>query len=121
MVVRRPFAFFVSLVLVLPVFISRPLVAQTAAQPAPSAVFGYSDFTAQAKVEEKFLAVPDARLAGEELKILTAEPHLASSPEDRKTAEYVARKWCSPTRRAFRRPKRDIASESGRTWRENAC
>jgi N-acetylated-alpha-linked acidic dipeptidase len=58
-----------------------------------SAVFGYKDFTAQSKIEEKFLAVPDARLAGEHLKTLTAEPHLAATPEDRKTAEYVAQKF----------------------------
>jgi N-acetylated-alpha-linked acidic dipeptidase len=32
-------------------------------------------------------------LAGQHLKILTAEPHLASSPEDRKTADYVAEKF----------------------------
>jgi N-acetylated-alpha-linked acidic dipeptidase len=64
--------------------------AQTA---APQAVFGYSNFDAQAKIEEKFLAVPDARLAGEELKALTAAPHLAATPEDRKTADYVAEKF----------------------------
>jgi N-acetylated-alpha-linked acidic dipeptidase len=62
-------------------------------QPAQPSVFGYKDFTAQAKVEEKFLAVPDAKLAGQHLKILTAEPHLAATPEDRKTAEYVAQKF----------------------------
>jgi N-acetylated-alpha-linked acidic dipeptidase len=72
--------------------IPAPLAAQTSAQPAP-AVFGYRDFAAQAKIEEKFLAVPDAKLAGEALKTLTAEPHLASSPGDRKTAEYVAKKF----------------------------
>jgi N-acetylated-alpha-linked acidic dipeptidase len=69
-----------------------PVSAQNAAAPAP-AVFGYADFTAQAKIEEKFLAVPDAKLAGQHLKTLTAEPHLASTPEDRKTAEYVAQKF----------------------------
>jgi N-acetylated-alpha-linked acidic dipeptidase len=73
-------------------FVSGPLSAQNSALPAP-AVFGYRDFTAQQKIEEKFLAVPDARLAGQHLKILTAEPHLASTPEDRKTAEYVAQKF----------------------------
>jgi N-acetylated-alpha-linked acidic dipeptidase len=62
--------------------------------PAPSpSVFGYADFSAQAKIEEKFLAVPDAKLAGQHLKILTAEPHLAATPEDHKTAEYVAQKF----------------------------
>ena len=56
-------------------------------------VFGYSDFSKEASIEQKFLAVPDAKLAGEELKALTAEPHIASSPEDHKTAEYVAEKF----------------------------
>ena len=59
----------------------------------PATVFGYRDFSNEAKVEEKFLAVPDAKLAGEELKTLTAEPHLASTPEDHKTAEFVAQKF----------------------------
>jgi N-acetylated-alpha-linked acidic dipeptidase len=72
---------------------SCPATAQNATQPAAPAVFGYRDFTAQAKIEEKFLAVPDAKLAGEHLKTLTAEPHVAASPEDRKTAEYVAQKF----------------------------
>jgi N-acetylated-alpha-linked acidic dipeptidase len=63
------------------------------AQSAPHTVFGYADFTAQSRIEEKFLAVPDAKLAGQHLKILTAEPHLAATPEDRKTAEYVAQKF----------------------------
>ena len=63
------------------------------AQSPPPTVFGYADFTAQSHIEEKFLAVPDAKLAGQELKILTAEPHIAASPEDRKTAEYVAQKF----------------------------
>jgi len=64
-----------------------------AAQTAPKSVFGFSDFGAEARIEEKFLAVPDAKLAGEELKTLTAEPHIAASPEDHKTAEYVAQKF----------------------------
>jgi len=66
--------------------------ALLAAQSTPT-VFGYRDFTTQAQIEEKFLAVPDAKLAGEHLKILTAEPHMASSPEDQKTAEYVAARF----------------------------
>ncbi len=65
--------------------------AQTiAAQPAAPAIFGYRDFTAQQKLDKTFLAVADAALAGQHLKILTAEPHWASSPEDYKTAQYVA-------------------------------
>ncbi len=64
-----------------------------AAPAAPKQVFGYKDFSKEAGIEEKFLAVPNATLAGEHLKTLTAEPHIASSPEDRKTAEYVAEKF----------------------------
>src|ERR1700721_210864 len=64
------------------------------AQSAPqAAVFGYTDFTAESKIETQFLAVPDARLAGQHLKTLTAEPHMAATPEDHKTAEYVAEKF----------------------------
>ena len=60
--------------------------------PAPQ-VLGYHDFTAEGKIEEQFLQVPDARLAGQELKTLTAEPHLSATPEDYKTAQYVAQKF----------------------------
>ncbi|MGO9325204.1 MAG: M28 family metallopeptidase [Terracidiphilus sp.] len=63
------------------------------AQVVPQGSFGYSNFDAEAKLEEKFLAVPDPKLAGEDLKTLTAEPHLAATPEDYKTAEFVARKF----------------------------
>jgi N-acetylated-alpha-linked acidic dipeptidase len=62
---------------------------------APSQdVFGYGNFAAeQAKIDQTFLAVPDPKLAGEELKTLTAEPHIAASPEDYKTAQYIASKF----------------------------
>jgi N-acetylated-alpha-linked acidic dipeptidase len=63
------------------------------AQSAAPQVFGYSDFTQQAQWDKVFMAVPDAKLAGEHLKTLTAEPHWASSPEDYKTALYVAEKF----------------------------
>lgn len=66
--------------------------AQSTPQP-PTHVFGYADFTQQAKWDAAFMAVPDAKLAGQHLKILTAEPHWASSPEDHKTALYVADKF----------------------------
>ena len=59
---------------------------------APQNVFGYKDFSAQAKVDQSFMAVPDAKLAGEELKTLTAAPHVAGSKEDYATAEFVAQK-----------------------------
>ncbi|MGA7339438.1 MAG: M28 family metallopeptidase [Terracidiphilus sp.] len=69
------------------------LRAQSELPPAPQAVFGYASFDAESKVEDKFLAVPEARLAGQELKALTAEPHLASTPGDRRTVDYVAQKF----------------------------
>jgi N-acetylated-alpha-linked acidic dipeptidase len=59
----------------------------------PTQLFGYRDFTQQAKWDAAFMAIPDAKLAGQHLKILTAEPHWASSPEDYKTAQYVAEKF----------------------------
>jgi len=65
---------------------SRPSTAQV----APQGSFGFTNFEAEAKLETQFLAVPDPKLAGDDLKTLTAEPHLAATPEDYKTAEFVA-------------------------------
>ena len=59
----------------------------------PEKVFGYGDFSAEAKIDQSFMAVPDAKLAGDELKTLTAAPHVAGSKEDYATAEYVAQKF----------------------------
>ena len=56
-------------------------------------VFGYRDFTQQSHWDQAFLRVPDAALAGQHLKTLTAAPHWASSPEDYATALYVADKF----------------------------
>ncbi len=77
------------------------VAAQFAAAPhvsgqapnSPHRVFGYADFTAQAKWDQAFMAVPDAKLAGEHLRELTKAPHWASSPEDYATAEYVASRF----------------------------
>jgi N-acetylated-alpha-linked acidic dipeptidase len=68
-------------------------VVAAAQNAAPDAVFGYRDFHNQAQTEQKFLAAPDAKLAGDELKTLTAVPHMASTPADHRTAEYVAQKF----------------------------
>lgn len=68
------------------------LAALTASAQTPH-VFGYRDFAEQAKWDAAFLPVPDAKLAGEHLKTLTAAPHWASSPEDYATAVYVADKF----------------------------
>jgi N-acetylated-alpha-linked acidic dipeptidase len=63
------------------------------AQTGPTNFFGYKDFSAQAKLDADFLTVPSAKLAGEDLKALTAAPHVAGSQEDHDTAEYVAAKF----------------------------
>jgi N-acetylated-alpha-linked acidic dipeptidase len=68
-----------------------PLLPFTAARA--QSVFGYADFSQQAKWDSAFMAIPDPRLAGEELKELTKAPHWASSPEDHVTALYVAEKF----------------------------
>ena len=84
---RKPLALLLFLTSLPLVLASQP--AQSPAQPVP----GYRDFAAEAKIESEFLAVPNAKLAGEELKILTVEPHVAATPEDYKTALYVAGKF----------------------------
>jgi N-acetylated-alpha-linked acidic dipeptidase len=68
-------------------------VLTTSAQSPTPQVFGYRDFTQQAKWDDAFMAIPDPALAGEHLKVLTAAPHWASSPEDYATAQYVAEKF----------------------------
>jgi N-acetylated-alpha-linked acidic dipeptidase len=60
---------------------------------APALPLGYTDFSIESRVERDFLAVPDARLAGQHLKALTSEPHMAATPGDRRSAEYVAQRF----------------------------
>ena len=59
----------------------------------PDHIFGYRDFTQQAQIDQQFIASPDPTLAEAHLRALTAEPHMAGTPEDKKTAEYVAQKF----------------------------
>ena len=89
MILRAMFA----VLLVSSALLPNAITAQVAGSGKAEQVFGYTDFTKEAGFEQKFLAVPNAKLAGEELKTLTAEPHMASTPEDHKTAEYVAQKF----------------------------
>jgi N-acetylated-alpha-linked acidic dipeptidase len=69
------------------------LSAMAFAQTAPSGFPGYKDFSAQAKIDADFLAVPNAKLAGDDLRTLTVAPHVAGSKEDHDTAEFVAAKF----------------------------
>src|SRR5882762_1905347 len=56
-------------------------------------ISGFRDVAGEREVEKKFIAVPDPKLAEEHLRILTQAPHIAGSPEDKATAEYVAKKF----------------------------
>ncbi len=56
-------------------------------------LFGYRNSDAEFSAESRFLAVPDLMRAKEHLRILTQAPHIAGSPEDKATADYVAAKF----------------------------
>jgi len=62
-------------------------------QPESSVISGFRDVAGERELEKKFMAVPDPKLAEEHLRILTQAPHIAGSPEDKTTAEYVANKF----------------------------
>jgi len=64
------------------------------AQPAKvSPIFGFRDTAGENSIESRFLAVPDPKLAEEHLRTLTRAPHVAGSPEDKATADYVAQRF----------------------------
>jgi N-acetylated-alpha-linked acidic dipeptidase len=58
-----------------------------------STIPGFFNVAAEIEAEKKFLAVPDPALAREHLRTLTSAPHIAASPEDRRTADYLAQKF----------------------------
>jgi N-acetylated-alpha-linked acidic dipeptidase len=60
---------------------------------ATATIFGFRDSASESAQESKFLAVPDPKLAEQHLRILTQAPHVAGSPEDKATADYVAQKF----------------------------
>ena len=84
---RRLSCFIVFTVIVLTGF------RQGSQADAADQVFGFRDFSRQAEIDRKFNQSPDPKLAEEHLRILTQAPHVAGSPEDKKTADYVARKF----------------------------
>src|ERR1022692_297764 len=63
------------------------------APKSSTAIFGFRNPAAESAQESKFLAVPDPKLAEQHLRILTQAPHVAGSPEDKATADYVAQKF----------------------------
>jgi N-acetylated-alpha-linked acidic dipeptidase len=72
-----------------------PTVVSGSEPTAPSVtpIFGFRDPAAEAATESRFLAVPDPKLAEEHLRTLTQAPHMAGTPEDKATADYVAQKF----------------------------
>ena len=56
-------------------------------------LFGFHNSAGETALESRFLAVPDPKLAEEHLRILTQAPHMAGTPEDKATADYVAQKF----------------------------
>ncbi|HVN21130.1 MAG TPA: M28 family metallopeptidase [Dongiaceae bacterium] len=60
---------------------------------ATPSIFGFRNSSAELAAESQFLSVPDAKLAEEHLRTLTAAPHMAGTIEDKATADYVAKKF----------------------------
>ena len=63
------------------------------AKPVPQSIFGFRDASAESATEAQFLAIPDPKRAEEHLRTLTQAPHMAGTPEDKATADYVAQKF----------------------------
>src|SRR6267378_6630884 len=61
--------------------------------PGAKSIFGFRDATAESAAEMRFLAVPDPKLAEQHLRTLTQFPHMAGTPGDKATADYVAQKF----------------------------
>ncbi|MGA9708579.1 MAG: M28 family metallopeptidase [Candidatus Sulfotelmatobacter sp.] len=88
---------FLSLVLVSSVVLFAllsPIVSGYSAESsAPESIFGFRDAASENATEARFLGVPDPKLAEEHLRTLTQAPHMAGTPEDKATADYVAQKF----------------------------
>ncbi len=67
--------------------------AKLKSTPDALPITGFRDSATERETEKKFMAGPDPRLAEEHLRILTQAPHIAGSPEDKDTADYVAKKF----------------------------
>ncbi len=65
----------------------------TAKEPAAAKIFGFRNPSVELAVEKVFQQVPDPKRAEEHLRTLTQAPHMAGTPEDKATADYVAQKF----------------------------
>jgi N-acetylated-alpha-linked acidic dipeptidase len=70
-----------------------PAENEAASSASASSIFGFRNAAVEHATESRFLAVPEAKLAEEHLRILTRVPHMAGTIEDRATADYVAQKF----------------------------
>jgi N-acetylated-alpha-linked acidic dipeptidase len=89
----KPFSLLLLLI-VIPSSV-QPLESGHEAGPSSNSqpIFGFRDSAAESAIEARFLAVPDSKLAEEHLRTLTQAPHMAGTPEDKTTADYVAQKF----------------------------
>jgi N-acetylated-alpha-linked acidic dipeptidase len=82
-----------TLALVLSLLTSPNASSQSANPAGDPDLLGFRDSAAERKIETQFLAVPDAALAETHMRTLTQAPHIAGSPEDKATADYVAKRF----------------------------
>jgi len=73
--------------------LSIPHIPAQGAPKSSTSIFGFRDAAAETATEDRFLTVPDAKLAEQHLHTLTIAPHVAGSPEDKATADYMAQKF----------------------------
>src|SRR5438270_6647836 len=67
--------------------------SQSASPSSANTLFGIRNSAEENAIEARFLPVPDPKLAEAHLRTLTQAPHMAGTPEDKATAEYVAQKF----------------------------
>src|SRR5881409_715399 len=67
--------------------------SQSASPSSANPLFGFRNSAEEISIESRFLAVPDSKLAEAHLRTLTQAPHMAGTPEDKATAEYVAKRF----------------------------
>src|SRR6266436_4298848 len=91
---RSPMKFISAAVLFIFLFPNLSGTSQSALPPNRAApLFGFRNSSDEMAQEIRFMVVPDPKLAEEHLRILTQAPHMAGTPEDKATADYVAQKF----------------------------
>jgi len=88
-----PFVLISALILTAAVIDRGDVPAFASSKSSQTSIFGFRDSSEENSRETQFLAVPDPKLAEQHLRTLTQAPHVAGSPEDKATADYVAQKF----------------------------